>query len=66
MREVVVVSAARTPFGSSGGTLKAMQPEELLAVALEACQTPVIFLISDLNNKAADQTVFLLQCQFHI
>jgi len=35
MREVVVVSAARTPIGSIGGTLKAMQPEELLAVALE-------------------------------
>ena len=35
MREVVVVSAARTPIGSISGTLKAMQPEELLAVALE-------------------------------
>lgn len=35
MREVVVVSAARTPIGSIGGTLKAVQPEELLAVALE-------------------------------
>lgn len=35
MREVVVASAARTPIGSIGGTLKAMQPEELLAVALE-------------------------------
>ena len=35
MREVVVVSAARTPIGSIGGKLKAMQPEELLAVALE-------------------------------
>ena len=30
-----MVSAARTPIGSIGGTLKAMQPEELLAVALE-------------------------------
>jgi acetyl-CoA C-acetyltransferase len=36
MREVVVVSAARTPIGSIGGTLKNIQPEELLSVALEA------------------------------
>ena len=36
MREVVVASAVRTPIGSIGGTLKAVQPEELLSVALEA------------------------------
>jgi len=36
MREVVVVSAARTPIGKIGGTLKDIQPENLLAVALEA------------------------------
>jgi len=35
MREVVVVSAVRTPIGSIGGALKNTQPEELLRVALE-------------------------------
>ncbi|WP_278549485.1 thiolase family protein [Cloacibacillus evryensis] len=35
MKEVYVVSAARTPLGSIGGTLKNTQPEELLRVALE-------------------------------
>lgn len=35
MHEVVVVSAVRTPIGSIGGTLKDIQPENLLAVALE-------------------------------
>ncbi|TBL76306.1 thiolase family protein [Paenibacillus thalictri] len=36
MKEVVVVSAARTPIGSIGGVLKSMQPEDILSVALEA------------------------------
>ncbi|MDQ7096518.1 thiolase family protein [Desulfosporosinus sp. PR] len=36
MQEVVVVSAVRTPIGSIGGTLKSMQPEDLLALALGA------------------------------
>ncbi|MDO5114857.1 MAG: thiolase family protein [Synergistaceae bacterium] len=35
MKEVYVISAARTPIGSIGGTLKNIQPEELLKVALE-------------------------------
>ena len=35
MKEVVVVSAARTPIGSIGGTLKDILPEKLLAVAFE-------------------------------
>lgn len=35
MRNVVVVSAVRTPIGSIGGTLKNVQPETLLSVALE-------------------------------
>jgi len=35
MREVVVVSAARTPIGMIGGTLKNTLPEELLAVVYE-------------------------------
>ena len=34
MRDVVVVSAVRTPIGSICGTLKNVQPEDLLAVAL--------------------------------
>jgi acetyl-CoA C-acetyltransferase len=34
MREVVVVSAVRTPIGSIGGTLKNIQPEELLKIAM--------------------------------
>lgn len=35
MKEVVVVSATRTPIGSIGGTLKDILPEKLLAVAFE-------------------------------
>ena len=35
MRDVVVVSAVRTALGSIGGTLKNVQPETLLATALE-------------------------------
>lgn len=35
VREVVVVSAVRTPIGSIGGTLKDVQPEDLLAVSLQ-------------------------------
>ena len=35
MREVVVVSAVRTPIGSIGGTLKNILPEELLKIALQ-------------------------------
>jgi acetyl-CoA C-acetyltransferase len=36
MQEVVVVSAARTPIGSIGGTLVSIQPEDILTIALEA------------------------------
>lgn len=36
MRNIVVVSAVRTAVGSIGGTLKNVQPENLLATALEA------------------------------
>ncbi len=35
MREVVVVSAVRTPIGSIGGTLKNILPEELLRIAMQ-------------------------------
>jgi acetyl-CoA C-acetyltransferase len=35
MREVVVVSAVRTPIGSIGGALKGLQPEALLKIAFE-------------------------------
>lgn len=35
MREVVVVSAVRTPIGSIGGTLKNILPEELLKTAMQ-------------------------------
>ncbi|MGL5436504.1 MAG: thiolase family protein [Lachnospiraceae bacterium] len=35
MREVVVVSATRTPIGMIGGTLKNILPEDLLAVTYE-------------------------------
>ena len=34
MREVVVVSAVRTPIGAIGGTLKNIQPEVLLKIAM--------------------------------
>jgi len=35
MKEVVIVSAVRTPIGSIGGTLKDVQPEELMRTVLE-------------------------------
>lgn len=35
MKEIVVLSAVRTPIGSIGGTLKNIQPEELLAIAMQ-------------------------------
>lgn len=35
MREVVVVSAVRTPIGSIGGTLKNIQPEQLAMTVIE-------------------------------
>lgn len=35
MREVVVVSAVRTPIGSIGGAFKDIQPESLLKIAFE-------------------------------
>jgi len=35
MREVVVVSAVRTPIGSIGGAFKSLQPETLLKIAFE-------------------------------
>ena len=35
MKDVVIVSAARTPVGSIGGTLKKVQPETLLEVVFE-------------------------------
>ena len=34
MKEVVVVSAVRTPIGSIGGALKNIQPEDLLKIAM--------------------------------
>lgn len=36
MREVVVLSAKRTPIAAIGGTLKSVLPEELLCVAMQA------------------------------
>ena len=36
MKDVVIVSAVRTPIGSIGGTLKKVQPEELLRIVFEA------------------------------
>jgi acetyl-CoA C-acetyltransferase len=35
MKEVVILSAVRTAIGSIGGTLKDVQPEELLKIALQ-------------------------------
>lgn len=35
MKDVVIVSAARTPIGSIGGTLKKVEPDFLLATAFE-------------------------------
>lgn len=39
MRDVVVISAVRTAIGSLGGSLKNVQPETLLAAALEGAIT---------------------------
>lgn len=36
MKDVVIVSAVRTPIGSIGGTLKKVLPEELLRIVFEA------------------------------
>lgn len=36
MREIVVISAVRTPIGSIGGTLKDVLPEELLRIAFQS------------------------------
>lgn len=35
MKEIVIVSAVRTPIGNIGGTLKDVQPEKLMQIALE-------------------------------
>ncbi|MDF2502381.1 MAG: 3-ketoacyl-CoA thiolase [Anaerosporomusa subterranea] len=35
MKEVVIVSAVRTPIGSIGGTLKDVQPEVLAKTVIE-------------------------------
>jgi len=35
MKDIVIVSAVRTPIGSIGGTLKNVLPEELLRIALQ-------------------------------
>ena len=35
MNDIVVVSAVRTALGTIGGSLKSVQPEKLLAAALE-------------------------------
>lgn len=52
MREVVVVSAVRTPIGSIGGTLKNILPEELLRIALQGAIEK-----SGINNELIDEVI---------
>lgn len=52
MREVVVVSAVRTPIGSIGGTLKNILPEELLRIALQGAIGK-----AGINNELIDEVI---------
>lgn len=55
MREVVVLSAVRTPIGAIGGTLKAMLPEELLGVAMQAAITQAGVDVESIDEVIAGQ-----------
>lgn len=56
MREVVVVSATRTPIGTIGGTLKNILPEELLAVVYEEAIRRAGIDKADIDEVLAGQT----------
>lgn len=62
MDNVVVVSAVRTAIGSIGGSLKAVQPEELLSVALKGaieksgiCKEQIDEVICGQAKQSTDQ-----------
>ncbi len=55
MREVVVVSAVRTPIGTIGGTLKNILPEKLLETAFRAAIEKAGIQKSDIDEVIAGQ-----------
>ncbi|HQI17404.1 MAG TPA: thiolase family protein, partial [Bacillota bacterium] len=59
MRDVVVVSAVRTPIGSIGGTLKNVLPQEILKVAMQGAIDKAgidIKIIDEVISGQAKQT----------
>ena len=52
MKEVVIVSAVRTPIGSIGGTLKSINPEKLLQVAIEGAVEKI-----ELDKSLIDEVI---------
>lgn len=52
MKEVVIVSAVRTPIGSIGGTLKNINPEKLLQVAIEGAVKKI-----ELDKSLIDEAI---------
>ncbi len=62
MREVVVVSAVRTPIGTIGGTLKDILPEKMLAVAFEAAIERAGIQKSDIDEVIAGQAKQTTDC----
>lgn len=53
MKDVVIVSAARTPIGSIGGTLKKVEPDFLLAAAFEGAIERAGIKKSDIEHVIA-------------
>jgi acetyl-CoA C-acetyltransferase len=56
MKEVVIVSAVRTPIGTIGETLKDILPEELLRVAIEGAIEKAGVDKADIDEVIAGQT----------
>lgn len=56
MKEVVIVSAVRTPVGSIGGTLKNVQPEVLVKIVLEGAIERISLVKSLIDEVIVGQT----------
>lgn len=56
MKEVVIVSAVRTPGGSIGGTLKNVQPEVLVKIVLEGAIERISLVKSLIDEVIVGQT----------
>lgn len=56
MKDVVIVSAVRTPIGSIGGTLKNVSPEYLVQTALEGALSKVNFDYALIDEVIVGQT----------